>query len=357
MKSGLTIEQLAEEILRQKNAKEDYIVNTSRLRMEPGGNDVLLRVLDSDSVDRIEPLDIGPNAHRQIGTYLSIPSKYYEKMQTEKPELLAENVNSWFVDSPKDRMLRVLDGRARAFLSNRYLRMDHYQIANAVLPIIGEMQGARFESCEITENRMYIKVVNTRLQDEVTPGDIVQAGLIISNSEVGLGSVSIQPLIYRLICSNGMVVNDAATKRNHIGRVSSAEENFQLYSSETLAADDHAFLLKVQDTVRAAVEEAKFSQVIAMMREATQASINTADVPGVVRLASRDFGITDSEQAGVLQYLIEGKDLSLYGLSNAVTRYSQDVDNYDRATDLEAIGYDILTMPPKQWHRINQIAA
>lgn len=357
MKPGLTIEQLAAEILRQKDAKEDYLVNTRNLWMEPSGDEVILRVVDGDSVDRIEPLDIGPNAHRQIGTQLSIPSKYYEKMRKENPELLATNVNCWFAAEPKDRMLRVLDGKARALLSNRYLRMDHYQIASAVLPIIGEMPDARFESCEITENRMYIKAVNPRLQSEVTPGDIVQAGLIISNSEVGLGSVSIQPLVYRLVCKNGMIVNDAATKRNHVGRVNSSEENFLLYSDETLKADDHAFLLKVQDTVRAAVDEAKFSMVVGRMREATGAAINTTNVPEVVKLTSRDFGITDSEQIGVLQHLIEGKDLSLYGLSNAVTRYSQDVENYDRATDLEVIGYNILMMNPKQWNRINQMAA
>ena len=357
MKSGLTVEALAAEIIRQNEVKEDYIVNTSKLNMEQYGNNVYLRVLGTDSVDRIEPLDIGANAHRQIGTYLSIPAKYYEKMQTEKPDLLAANVNTWFTDISKDRMLRVLDGKARAFLSNRYLRIDNYQIASAVLPVIGEMKDARFESCEITENRMYIKVVNPRLQNEVAPGDIVQSGLIISNSEVGLGSVSIQPLIYRLVCSNGMVVNDAAARRNHIGRANPSDENFRLYSSETIEADDHAFLLKVRDTVRAAVDEAQFSRIVDIMREATDVRINTADVPGVVRLASRDFGITDSEQSGVLQYLIEGNDLSLYGLSNAVTRYSQDVESYDRASDLEAIGYNILTMPSKQWDRINQAAA
>lgn len=45
------------------------------------------------------------------------------------------------------------------------------------------------------------------------------------------------------------------------------------------------------------------------------------------------------------------------GLANAVTRYSQDVPSYDRATDLEVIGYNILTMPQRQWKRINQMAA
>lgn len=357
MKTGLTINELAAEIMRQKDRKEDYIVSTPNLRMETCGSDMLLRILDEDGNDRIEPLDVGPNAHRQIATHLAIPTKYYAKMQEENPELLSVNVNSWFMRSETQRMLRVLDGRARAFLSNRYKRLDHYQIAEAVLPVIGQMPDVRFESCQITEDRMYIKAVNPRLQAEVTPGDIIQAGLIISNSEVGLGSVTIQPLVYRLVCKNGMVVNDAATKKNHVGRTNSADENFLLYSAETLEADDKAFLLKVRDTVSAAVDEAKFSMVVDLMREAKAAPMNTADVPGLVQLASRDFGITEREQAGVLQHLIEGNDLTLYGLSNAVTRFSQDVDSYDRATALEGIGYNILSMPAKQWNRMNLMAA
>ena len=314
-------------------------------------------MLDSDGADRIEPLEIGDIAHRQIGTHLSIPAKYYERMRSEDPGLLAHNVNTWLERTPAQRMIRVLDGKARAYLSNRYLRMDNYSIASAVLPILAEIPDVRIESCQITDSRMYIKAVNPRLQEDVTPGDTVQAGVVISNSEVGLGSVNIQPLIYRLVCSNGMVVNDAATKRNHIGRATDAEENFQLYSEKTLAADDHAFLLKVQDTVRAAAEEARFAQVVGMMREAAAIPMNTADVPGVVKLASRQFGLTDSEGEGILQHLIEGHDLSLYGLSNAVTRYSQDVSSYDRASDLEIIGYNILAMPRSVWSRLNQVSA
>ena len=44
-------------------------------------------------------------------------------------------------------------------------------------------------------------------------------------------------------------------------------------------------------------------------------------------------------------------------MSNAVTRHSQDVKDYDRATALEGIGYNILSMPARQWSRINQMAA
>lgn len=46
--------------------------------------------------------------------------------------------------------------------------------------------------------------------------------------------------------------------------------------------------------------------------------------------------------------------MSLYGLANAITRFSQDVSSYDRATELEGIGYNVLTMPNATWNRINQ---
>jgi len=251
-------------------------------------------------------------------------------------------------------MLRTLDGTARAFLNNRYRRIDHMELLQAALPILGEIPGVRFESCRITEDRMYIKAVNPRLRTEVSPGDIVQAGVVISNSETGQGAVNIQPLIFRLVCLNGMTVNDAGTRRNHVGRASAADENYQLYTDKTLQADDKAFLLKVQDTVRAVVDEAVFGKVVDMMRGAKDARMNTTDIPAVVKLAAKDFKITDDEGEGVLNHFIADRDYTLYGLANAVTRQSQDAEDYDRASKLESVGYEILTMDPRVWARLNR---
>lgn len=357
MKSGISLVEMAQKIQRQNDLKADYMLDTRSLRLEPFGGGLYLNAYDQSGDYAVEPLEVNAIAHRQIGTHLKIPAAYYDKMLEEYPELLAQNVNAWFQREPAVRMVRTIDGTARAFLSNRYRRIDNLDIAGIVLPVLQEMEGMHFESCQLTDSRMYIKVVNTRLEAEVVPGDIVQSGIIISNSEVGLGSVSIQPLVYRLVCSNGMVVNDAQTRRNHVGRVNEASENYQLYSEKTLEADDKAFAMKIQDTVRAVVDEVRFTRVVNMMREAKDAPMNTAAVPGIVKLVSKDFHITDDESSGVLQRLIEGNDLTLYGLSNAVTRHSQDVQDYDRATTLEGIGYNILSMPARQWSRINQMAA
>ena len=45
----------------------------------------------------------------------------------------------------------------------------------------------------------------------------------------------------------------------------------------------------------------------------------------------------------------------MYGLANAVTKFSQDVENYDRASKLEQIGYSVLTMSPELFRAINHV--
>lgn len=95
-----------------------------------------------------------------------------------------------------------------------------------------------------------------------------------------------------------------------------------------------------------------------MMRQRPQTvPITGTDVPKVVELTGKHIGFGEKEGAGILSHLIAGGDLSLYGLSNAVTRFSQDVKSYDRATELEAAGYDVLTLSPAIWKSINEQAA
>lgn len=79
MKTGLTITEMAAEIERQAAAKEDYLVNPLNMEMDPTGRVPMLRVVEG-GVDQVEPLTIQETAHRQLGSHLNIPWKYYERM-------------------------------------------------------------------------------------------------------------------------------------------------------------------------------------------------------------------------------------------------------------------------------------
>lgn len=351
MKQGKTLNELAAELDRQRNAKKDYLVQTDAIEMVERDNGGV-----SVTVDGLGNFGINDVAHSQLGTYLGIPAAYYERMRSFSPSLLAHNVNHWLANAaePERRMLRTMDGSVRAFLSDKYRRIDNYEVADTVLPLLLNVPDLEVKSCEITEKRMYIKAVTPRIQGEVSVGDVVQSGIVISNSEVGLGSVAVSPLIFRLVCTNGMIAQESLRKI-HSGRGLSAD-GYNIYRDETIEADDKAFLMKVEDTVNAALDGRTFERILGEMRQSKERKIGGAEVPKVVELTSKRLGITQSESSGILGHLIEGGDLSQYGLANAVTRYSQDVQNYDRATELEAVGYRIITMAPALWNSINAAA-
>jgi len=354
MKTGRQLNEVMAELVRQNEAKRDFISPAAGMRLQDDGRTF---EISHATTNQQEVFGTTGLFHRQVASALGIPAKYYDLMQSQKPGLLAQNVNTWLADRDASYMVRSMDygaGRvARALLSERYRRIDNMEIATAVLPLFAGQSQYEVVSCEVTENRLYLKIVNHKLELAVVPGDYVQAGVLISNSEVGLGAVSIQPLVYRLVCTNGMCVNDYGERRHHVGRAAKAvEDSFDLYTDETMEAEDKAFLLKLRDTTMAAIEETRFAMVVDKLKESVGAPI-TGKVQDVVELTSRTFGINQDEQEGILKYLIAGGDLSLYGLSNAVTRASQDVESYDRATALEGIGWQVATMDRGQWKEIN----
>lgn len=353
MKQGRSLPEVLTELQRQNTTKRDFISPAQAFTLHPDGSTFEMLHQNTGEVEVMGTTDL---FHRQIGSALNIPAKYYDLMRKEKPDLLAENVNAWFGSRDQSYMVRSMDygnGRvARALLSDRYRRIDNLEVATAILPLFAGKEEMEVVSCNVGD-KLFIKIVNHKLEMQVVPGDYVQAGVVISNSEVGLGAVSVQPLVYRLVCSNGLCVQDFGERKAHVGRAAKAlEDSFNVYTDETLEAEDKAFMLKLRDTTLAAIEEARFTQIVGVLEQSHGAKI-TGRVKDVIELTGKAYDLNQPEQDSILNYLIQGGDLSLYGLSNAITRASQDVESYDRATALEGIGWQVATMPANQWKEIN----
>lgn len=351
MKQGLTLQQLAAEVERQAKTKADYVADTRRFGFHSNGTSTI--TVDGVGEDgSLGEFEVGDIAHGQIAQRLGIPKKYYDRMRSTHPELLDQNVLAWFGKEPEKRMLRTLDGKARAFLSDRYRRIDNIDIAKIVLPIIGELDG-NVASSALTDKKMYVKVEFPSVEAPVKGskrgvGDIIRSGLMFENSEVGHGAFSIRPYFVALICSNGMVADRYGLRQYHVGsRIEDTADAYELFSDDTLKADDEAFALKIRDVTRSVVDQTKFEQIVAEMSELTEIRVE-GDPVGVVEKLENRFDLTEQERGSVLSHLIEGGDLSAWGVVNAFTRASQDVEDYDRATEFEEIGGTLAGMERRE---------
>lgn len=75
-------------------------------------------------------------------------------------------------------------------------------------------------------------------------------------------------------------------------------------------ADDNAFLEKIRSSVREALDEETFARTVTRMQEAVEAHMNETDVPYVVNVAANEFGITDTEEQGILDRLLDSQDMT-----------------------------------------------
>lgn len=288
MKTGKTLMELAAEVQRQAEAKRDFVSASASLKY--------LGDKDAIEVEGFGHFGVNEHAHNQLGAHLGIPAKYYDKMRESAPALLEANVNYWLRSNDDRRMVRTLDGEVRAVLSDKYRPLDNLDLLETVLPVLGQ-QEMEVISSEVTEKRLYLKVLTPKVTFEIKKGDVVQAGLVISNSEVGAGSLSVEPLLYRLVCTNGMIANDSKMRKYHVGRGNSAfgEGAAEFFRDETRALDDRAFWAKVRDLVGAAVSQINFQRIAERFFE-VEKNIIEADPVRVVEVFAKQNTLNQSEK-------------------------------------------------------------
>lgn len=364
MKTGKTLPALASEVAGLRARAQDYRIAQSALSMNP--DDFTLRVDPTTGSNIV----IAPNdlMHSQLAEKLGVPGRYYNRMMAEAPELLARNVNTWLHKSPEKRFVRTLDNAnnctgvnaaklnaltGRAFLGNGYKPLDNYDMMEALLPPLSHA-GLSVASAEVTDQRLYLQLVTEKIQSTVqmlAPGthnrinDVLQLGLVVSNSEVGCGALSIQVLVYRLVCTNGLIVSEdmPGFRKIHVGRELDRADNV-VFKDETKRLTDAAIWAQARDAITAAVNQTTLDKITDRLNGVAQ--VRLQDPAKAVELVTKRFDISQDEGKGVMANLISGGDVSQWGLVNAVTALANTAASYDRAIELETIGGKVAMLTP-----------
>lgn len=361
MKAGLSLSQLAAEIERQAESKIDYVAPSKQLAMIAPLQLGEERFEPRLNVGAEASLALNKHAHRQLGEYLGIPAGYYDRMLAQQPALLAHNANVWLGASEDKRMVRVLDDRVRAILSDRYRPLENFDLAKAIFPVLQKLD-LMVLSADVTETKLYIKAVDRRIQLDVPTGrrmgdgthvffDTVSPAITISNSEVGNGSLSVLTSIFTKVCTNLATLGPVLRKYHIGGKQGDGDEIQALLSDRTKSLSDAAVFAQVRDVVAAAFDEARFKARTDELAAAAEDRVPVEVAPAIVTVVAKTVGLNEGEKKGVLTRLIEGGDWTRYGVHAAITRHAEDVRDYDRASELEAIGGKVIELPKADWRR------
>lgn len=365
MKYGRSLEDLAREITRQAESKRDYVASTANMEMtvterESGSTDLVTKLRLGDDLD----MGIRPIAHAQIAEHTKVPKNYYDRMLAEEPALLADNINTWLHKNPSKRMVRTLDGHARAYLSDSFRPLDNFDMLEACLPKLLD-RGVEVMSCQVTDTKLYLKVVDKRIQRDIPTGrrlgdgshvffDTASPALVLSNSEVGWGAMTVQTSVYTHMCTNLCVVKERSKRTMHLGaKADIGEDIYKLLSDDTRQKTDEALWGQIRDVVGSAFDLALFDATVAKIGEAAQDVIE-ADPVKVVEVTAKKFGLSDGERGGILANLIKGGDLTRYGLHAAITRTAEDLPDYDRASHFEQLGGKVIELDRSEWKQMTQ---
>ena len=359
---GMSLEEMAAELTRQREVKRDFVADTKDLTVEADDNSPTKLTMKVGTVDSFP---VKKHAIRQVGQQLKIPAQFVDRLAESHPDMLAWNVNKLFEREPANRMIRTLDGQVRAYLSDKYRPLDNFDFANAVLPKLMEY-GADVTSCDITETKLYIKGIIPGIEKQVAkPGTYhgdgghnpihrFKPGICMGNSEVGAGSLFVEPGVHEVDCSNLLIMGSNAMRKYHVGKkLSKQDEMYELFTNATKSATDKAFWMQVGDLVQAGLDGSMFERMVAECeakmtgKEIEKPSVAVQELPN----------LTENEQEGILASLIKGGDLSQFGMQWAITHYAQNDDvPYERQVELERLGGDIIELPQTQWTRIAEAA-
>jgi hypothetical protein len=139
-------------------------------------------------------------AQRSIAWRLGIPYNYLAKCP---PELQAKQMNHWIKGEKREQLFIRFDGEeVRAVFTPRYKPVDNFEVL-ARLDEMGYTPDSKVQ-CSLDGEFMLLSIPDGKRSFKIN-GDKMTPGISISNSEVGLASLSVSYFIYRIVCSNGLL--------------------------------------------------------------------------------------------------------------------------------------------------------
>lgn len=307
---------------------EDFLVekatsHTIRLNESAG-----LTYIPTSTGD-IKQSSISRFALGQLGSKIGVPARYLEKcIASGRIDLAQDNVNSWLEDYGKDLFLREYDEGIRGVLSSKYSVCDTPEILEVIDDVL-DLDKYTIKGSFLTPERFHLRIA----QKSMLPiaGEDLFAGLTIDSSDVGRSILTCNFLIYKQVCTNGLVVSRGGGtlfEQKHIG-ITAEEFRDGLYKSLSLVPD---LIIKVSGSIE---EKMNSKKIIRSFTDEEEVK----SFMDSLRLNAR----LSEDGANKVVSLIQNKTYSnsKWGLINSLTEVAQDY-TLEKRIEIERYAGNIL---------------
>jgi hypothetical protein len=370
------------QLLQQQHARKlDVVAHSSQITAVDGcllieGTEAVLSEEGvSSSAGLYRPTAV---ADEGIAAKLGIPTQYLRRMREQRPDLYDANVNGWLRGSilpssglsgiagdgpdPRRFLLRCFrgdgneEGIARAWLSDSYKVIDNLDVLMAALDGV-RAAGVEVDiaGCDLTDRRMYVRVKAPQVQAYApkllqgyrspftgasgTDNPTVFAGFELSNSETGGGAFQIVPRIVIQVCDNGMKLTRDAVRSVHLG--GKLEEGIIRWSEETQQRSIELVKAKTADAVRTFLDADYVQRAVEALERKAEEPVEGVEE---VKVMTKQLAFSPAETDGILGHFIKGGQLNRAGVANAITSFSQTVEDADSAAEMEERAATLLSV-------------
>lgn len=345
------LQKLVSQLEYQNTVKQDIVVPGYTMHFD--GMSELLNISNHE-------YRLTEHCHDQISQKLEIPIGYYRKLRKEFPDLLASNINGWLSKKESAKyLLRTFNydeagtqNICRAMLSNRYNVMDNFDVLIAALDAIKKAQiHVEIVKAEVTEKRMYLHVIAPEIHVQATElldgyladrsnailNNGIISGIVISNSEVGLGTYEVSARAQVLRCKNGVHDRDAKFRKVHLG--ARLDEGIIDWSEGTKQKNYELIVSQTRDAVKTYLSEEYLGKLTTKLQSYKEQTVEHPS--GLIERVSTELNIAESHKESILRYFLKDNDESVFGMFNAFTRESQNM-SADKQYDVESNVFQLL---------------
>jgi len=261
-------------------------------------------------------------ATTQLCGRLGMPASYYKRCP---PPLQDAQANHWLSqsDKPERWLLRTKENTLRGLLTERYSALDNGEVLATLAPLVDPHY--RVGWFELSDESFHLRLVDPKLAREVLPHDRLVAGVHIANSEVGKRAVTVDALVWRLVCSNGLVRLVRGKSLLHQRHIAQSKPRFEL-------------------ALATAVREALIHGVGFIERLSWATKVPVPDVDDTLDALGRQWGLSaatvEAARTG-LSDMPPDQHETLYGLVNGLTHAAQRLAPDDRYT-LETLAGELV---------------